>query len=396
MRLATRQAILEANRQLRRMVASLPSKQLVLVAVVELTAAVGVRVLTASHAAAPAISAEVEQGAITAPAARASDSSASGGKSVQFGGADASSGSEPFITRSGTQLLRGGQPYRFVGFNFYGFDGCEGYKYTDADIDAYFASLPAGSMTRTWAFQPYGFSRLDYALKSAAEHHQYMILVLAASGDNCDQDYPKSTAWYSTGYQANYIPWVKSIVAHYKDNPAVGMWEIMNEPGHGQGQNVTDADMKAFYDTAAATIKSIDKNHLVESGTLGEYVPGTTDYASLHSSPNIDVGSLHEYDYDDSDGEIISSHLAPTQKAMSSLNKPIIVGEMGLVADQTGCKTNLTTRANVFKQKFDGYFARGVAGVMIWDWSMRDTGCTYEVRPDDPTMNMIRSYVIPY
>jgi mannan endo-1,4-beta-mannosidase len=194
----------------------------------------------------------------------------------------------------------------------------------------------------------------------------------------------KTAAWYSSGYQTNYIPWVEKIVGEYKNNPAVGMWEIQNEPDIKELASASQVE--TFMNAAAAEIKSIDPNHLVESGANDVYSWGGS--CAPESSPNINVLSMHEYDYDQNK-QIVSSHLSGDLACATQYNKPLIVGEVG-VSSVTG-----SARATVFQEKFNQYLANGpVAGVNIWDYSP-ETGDQYAIKPGDPVIAMVDSYVAP-
>jgi mannan endo-1,4-beta-mannosidase len=141
------------------------------------------------------------------------------------------------------------------------------------------------------------------------------------------------------------------------------------------------AVMRVFFDETAALIKSLDPNRLVGTGAQAEYVSGTTDYAFVHGGPNIDVGSLHEYDYGFEDSRtIISGHFAPTLAAMNSINKPLYIGETGV--DLTNTCLTAQDRAGVLVQKFDGYLGGDAAGVLYWNWvSNPNTACGADVGP---------------
>lgn len=304
-----------------------------------------------------------------------------------------------FVQRQGRYLTLDGQPYRFVGFNAYGITGCAtGRPWTQAEIDAYLTSLPPASMTRTWAFQHFGVEQLELLVARAEAHGQKLILSLANADADCGEA-KKDNAWYAGGYRGQYLSWVRTVVSRFRNSPAIGMWEIMNEPGHKS--TVDDTTMKAFFDETAATIKEIDPYHLVSTGSMSEYTPGTNDFGYVHSGPNIDVGSLHEYDEDHND-QIISRHLPRTLTPLYQIDKPLIVGETGILAGTRGCPVSLEQRATMLQKEFDGYFLAGVAGVLVWNYtptprSSDDTSCKYEVRaPDpDPTIAMVRNYRMP-
>jgi len=299
-----------------------------------------------------------------------------------------------FLTRQGKNLMLDGQVFKFVGVNAFGLTGCRtGTPDTQAVMDSLFSSLRPHSITRTWAFQPQGLTGVDRVVATAARFDQKLILALADGANFCGDD-GHDTAFYAGGFRGAYFNWIRQVVPRYKNSPAVGIWEIMNEPGRGS----TNAAMRSFFDETAALIKSLDPNHLVGTGTLAEYVSGTTDYAFVHGGPNVDVGSLHEYDYPfENSRTIISGHLAPTVSAMSSINKPLYIGETGIGLTNT-C-VGAQERANVLIQKFDGYLSRGAIGILYWGWASNpDNGCDPFSGASDglgsPLMTAIKSYVV--
>lgn len=312
------------------------------------------------------------------------------------GPAFASGAPAGFVQRQGQHLTLDGRAYRFVGFNSFGITGCAtGTPWGQQELDTYFASLPPQSMTRTWAFEAYGVARLEPLVARAESHGQKLILTLANASADCGESL-KDNAWYQDGYRGAYLSWVRAVVGRFRDSPAIGMWEIMNEPGHLA--TVDSATMKSFLDGAAAVIKSADPLHLVSSGSMAEYTPGSTDFQLIHSGPDIDVGGLHEYDQDHSD-QIISRHLARTLTPLYRLGKPFIIAETGILAGP-GCPVSLSQRADMFRREFDGDFLSGVAGVLVWTYSpypRSDSACVHQVRaPDpDPTIAAVRGYTMP-
>ncbi len=291
-----------------------------------------------------------------------------------------------------------GAPYRFVGFNAFGMAGCAtGSPWSQNQLDTYLSQLPPRAMTRTWAFEHWGIGALDAIVASAQAHDQKLIFSLAGAskaGEGCEPD-TKDSAWYQSGYQGDYLSWVRTVVSRYSGSPAIGMWEIMNEPGNLS--TVDEPTLKAFLDSTAATIKGIDSYHLVESGAMAEYAPGNTDFGLLHSGPDIDVGSLHEYDYSSDDPLIVSHHLAHTLGALYAQDKPLIIGEVGITSGPD-CSISLSQRSAALRQKFDAYLLSGVAGLLVWNYTPNPgSDCGYSVRgmPVDPAVGMVASYVQP-
>lgn len=291
-----------------------------------------------------------------------------------------------FVTREGKNLLLNGSAYKFVGFNAYGMTGCYPRAWTQEELDAYFQSIPPASMTRTWAFEKQK-DNLDLVVTRAEANGQKIVMSLGNGLHNCeelgDDGAGRGAEWFQSGYKGAYLEWVKTTVAKYKDSPAVGMWEISNEGGHPD--NIDVSIMKPYYDDVAAVIKGIDANHLVSTGALAEYTyGGTANYEAIHSSPNIDVISFHEYD-----GTGISDHFGAVQTVSNDLNKPIMVGETGV----NDCEPD---RANILKAKFDGYLAGGASGVLLWNRDLTGDSCGFgAIGPEDETSTMVKNYVIP-
>ncbi|WP_158647201.1 cellulase family glycosylhydrolase [Actinoplanes sp. ATCC 53533] len=303
-----------------------------------------------------------------------------------------------FLTRSGRQLMLDGQPYKFVGVNAFGLTGCDGAltDTSEAGLDAYFASLRPKSITRTWAFKPFGLEVVDRVVAAAERHNQMVIFALADGANYCADD-GHDAAFYAGGFRGDYLTWVRSVVPRYRDSKAVAMWELMNEPKGASSDTV----MKTFFDETAAIIKSLDPNHLVSSGSQAAYVDGTNDYAYVHSGPDIDAGSLHEYDYDYQNSHtIVSGWFEPAIEGMNALDKPLYVGEVGVAAADTiaGCRSR-AARADVFRQKFDAYLNGGATGVLAWSYRTTKTeNCADSdatIYPADSYMAMAKSYDLP-
>lgn len=316
-----------------------------------------------------------------------------------------------FLTRSGTSLMLGGKAFKYAGMNAYGMSGCDNgsVAWTDAQLNDYFSRLAPNTITRTWAFQPYGTAALDRIVARAAAHNQKVIFSLADGRNDCEKDgwagsgQDKTVAWYTGGFRTNYLPWVREVVNRYKANPTVAMWELINEPGSWNNTAITNQIMRAFFDETAGVIKGIDGNHLVTTGALSADVNGTRDYAYVHGGSNIDVVSLHEYEYDYLEKNAITPAALPgLMTAARSINKPMIIGETGLWAGtaDNGCRTSVASRAGVIRQKLDAFLAvDGLAGAMVWGAVLYNPAehvdpadpCPYEFSVSDPSMPVVKA-----
>ena len=236
-----------------------------------------------------------------------------------------------FLYREGPRLMLDGKPYRSASFNACQFSGC-GHPYElfpDREIDSLMATLPPGMLIRTWAF-PGSEDRTARLLQMADRHGHKLLLTLGDGRSSCghhdgarDGDGSgKRPEWYADGYRREYLPHVRRMVEKFKDARGVGMWEILNEAG--------DADwrvIKRFYDTVAAEIKRIDPDHLVSTGSWAPWAYGGLEhFRELHAGPSIDVGCVHEYDYDFQEQNTIASpHVDVALQALHGLDKVLIV-----------------------------------------------------------------------
>ena len=302
-----------------------------------------------------------------------------------------------FLYREGRQLMLDGKPYRCVSFNSFHLCGCghDYQRFTEEQTEALFASLPANTIVRTWATPAFNH-RTGSLIKLAEKHDIKLILSLGDGRSSCghfdgapDGDNSgKTQEWYESGFRREYLPHVIEMATRYKDSPAIAMWEIINEPGEADWAAIRD-----FLHEVAAVIKRHDPNHLVESGTFAGWAyNGYENYRAMHDSPHIDVGNLHEYDYNYQQSNTIESpHFEPCLKAMYDLDKPLIVGETGIEGGD-GCRTSRTRRAEAMHEKFDVYIGMGASVVLVWNLAREDRSCGFTFGLDDPMLEMIVAY----
>jgi hypothetical protein len=326
-----------------------------------------------------------------------------------------------FVTASGTNLMLDGNVVKFIGYDAYGMEGCwnglGGSPWTNAQLDTYFASLPADGLTRIWTPESYGTSVLSNIVTQASKYNQHLVLSLGNDDGNCDPtaDDPGQSAepmsFYQGGWKTQYVAWVNKIVPLFANNPTIAMWEIANEPG--QAFSVTTATMESYMSGAAAAIKADAPKQLVESGFNDTANAGgsVADYEAVQSSPNLNVISFHDYAYDYEGKAMLSGHFTDAQQAAKALNKPFIVGEVGVEAGSSSCASYLTQsqRVTYFETKANDYLkgigpsgsgSPAASGVMFWDYVPEGPGATcskynYDITPTDPVVSMVQRYVAP-
>lgn len=333
----------------------------------------------------------------------------------------------PFVRRDGTTLTLGGRPYRFVGINIYMAasggtpSSCGGELYPDIRVPL--SNMPSGIVFRFWAFQNFfvsnghfDWTNMDHVLAIAAAHGDKAIPVLANQYDYCD-GHTKDLGWYENGYrseigQGDIVPYeryVSAVVARYANNPAIAMWQLINE---GEAVNADGncnepaalGALLAFSRTVGGLVHRLDPRHLVSLGTIAGYSgsgqqwcgAANGDYQTLMSSPGNDVCDFHDYGYPtDPMGMPVAPNLATAIQMCHADGKPIMVAETGIYASNEDA---LARRAAEFDSKFKAQFQAGVVGELIWTWEVKpayvlpEGDPDYGVFPRDPSLGVLSRF----
>ncbi len=132
----------------------------------------------------------------------------------------------------------------------------------------------------------------------------------------------------------------------YKDDVAIMAWELANEP-----RPMRPAAVPAYLEwigASARLIKSLDKNHLVTTGTEGDIgTEGMRYFSFIHSNKNIDYATIHIWPKnwgwfnDTSIAKSADTIYSNTKKfiqrhvtAMEKIDKPLVIEEFGLPRDE--------------------------------------------------------------
>lgn len=130
-------------------------------------------------------------------------------------------------------------------------------------------------------------------------------------------------SWIASGYQTNYLPFVRSIVGRFANHPGVFAWEIANE----LKSEASYSSAKAFYQRMVAEIKAIDRNHLVAPGIISTNWLGITSDAerdAFYRDTGLDYVTIHSGGGNNSHNELLDVQVA------RRLGKPLVVEETGM------------------------------------------------------------------
>ncbi len=325
-----------------------------------------------------------------------------------------------FISANGTHLSLDGAPFRFSGLNVYNAnsDGWCWFQYSDAQFDQALSDMgPGTNVIRAWFFQPLAttpsgqrdWTRFDRTLQIAGQHGIRVIVTLTDQWGECGATSTspyKDRAWYESGYATDVLPdstvpyrdWVSEVVTRYKDNPNVAFWQLINEaevnevvggvpqpcpPGNGPADI-----LRTWAQDVGGLVKSIDPNHLVSLGTIGSGQCGAqgAQYQYVHDIPQIDLCEFHDYGAPNVGipGDQFNG-LQVRLNQCAAINKPLFVGEAGIIPDDVG--GTLQDRADAFAAKMRAQFDAGVVGFLAWAWSsLGSTTNNYDVGPGDPAL----------
>ena len=216
--------------------------------------------------------------------------------------------------------------------------------------------------------------------------------------------FPDMTAGFYADHRAValYRDYVRAVVGRtnrvtgqaYADDPTIMAWQLANEPRPGGSDAVALANLPAFYrwvaDTAAL-IKTIDRHHLVSTGSEGlkgcieradivaaEHRLAGIDYLTTHVWPlnwswidaknlaaTYDAGAAKVQDY-------IDQHV----RIATRIGKPLVIEEFGYPRDGGSYDPAATTRLKdrFYRQVYGAVEASAdaggpIAGSSFWAWS---------------------------
>lgn len=341
-----------------------------------------------------------------------------------------SSPADDFVERDGARFTLDGEPFRFVGYNLYDAAASDRYSCRPAsriapeDLQDHFRWLhdEAGvTVVRFWAYQTYtdsgrDFSAVDDVVDAARATGIRLIPVLEDGPGDCstgEPGVPLSEAdngnWFSAGYREPYgnarlsfRDYARVVAEHYRDEPVILAWMLVNEAEttarDAQGRSV----LVSFAGDVAGLVQSVDPNHLVTLGTQGNGAPGGSgaDFREVYNQADLDFVEVHDWGRYGSDTEAMpgaetdgtlpaagsptcSSLTAPIACSFAiaaDLDKPIVVGEVGISADDAAGRGR---RAELVRAKAQAAFDAGASGYLVWHYGTEQTDGYDVVRSED-------------
>jgi mannan endo-1,4-beta-mannosidase len=297
-----------------------------------------------------------------------------------------------FVTVSDGKFMLGGQPYYFVGTNFWqgmnlAVDGPGGDRERLAEELDHLRALGVTNlrvmaasegpdtepyrmtpalMTAPGEYNESVLDGLDYLLAQIGARDMHAVMVLnnywqwsggmgqyVSWSQGTTIPYPGDWGVFMR-YVANFYAcdqcqtWYRDHIAMlvnrtnpytglaYRDDPAIFAWELANEP-----RRYPDA----WIDDTAAYIKSLDPNQLVTTGSEGTPPGEGQDFIATHDGPDIDYATIHIWPqnwgwYDpmnpstsDEAETRAREYFRAHEEDAWDLRKPLVLEEFGLARD---------------------------------------------------------------
>jgi aryl-phospho-beta-D-glucosidase BglC (GH1 family) len=119
-----------------------------------------------------------------------------------------------------------------------------------------------------------GFQRIDSLVEWCRESELYLILDMhdapgGQTGDNIDDSYGYPWLLVSGKSQGLFVEIWKKIAAHYKNEPVILGYDLLNEPiatHFKEDMEMLNANLEPLYMKAVEAIREVDTNHIVLLG----------------------------------------------------------------------------------------------------------------------------------
>lgn len=245
---------------------------------------------------------------------------------------------------------------------------------TRADID-YIASTGANTIRLPFHYKLFtdedymgltsaqdGFARVDSVVEWCRANGLYLILDMhdapgGQTGDNIDDSYGYPWLMESERSQQQFCDIWRQIADHYKDEPVILGYELINEPIAHYFDNLDELNSKLqpLQKRAVAAIREVDPHHIILIGAPqwnSNFQPlDDTDY-----DPQL-MFTCHRYG-GPATAEAIQSYIDFRDRS----NRPMYMGELGHNSDQ-------------WQADFVNVLEANNIGYTFWPYKKRDSSC---------------------
>ena len=238
-----------------------------------------------------------------------------------------------------------------------------------------------------------GFRHLDRAIEALAQHGVYSIVDLHALPGSQNQHWHSDNPthvpafWQHRHFQDRVVHIWEAIADHYRDNPWVAGYNLLNEPAD-ESRSVVGP----FYRRLVAAIRAVDPDHVVfldgntyatEFDVFDE--PFENAVYTLHDYVPAGLGRSPHYSREEAEQKFLER-----SAYARSTGTPILVGEFGPI--YTGDEARDARLRGILADQLDLY-RRHQASWALWMYKDIGRQGLVSVRPDTPYRRRFDDFV---
>lgn len=213
---------------------------------------------------------------------------------------------------------------------------------------------------------------IDQLRPEMLEHLHFVVREAAARGLLSIVSFFPFKKEFRPEWYARMQAHLEAVVSSFVNDPAIAMWDLMNEPDHMWALydgGVTAGDVSKWALRMFSAVKAADPSHLVTVGLAGHFLDKKV-FAADELLPFVDVISFHFY------GELTG--LPPVfERARAGVQKPLVLQEIGV--------TSLYESDDEAVQKLDAICQQAAAsslnGVGVWELLDHPVGSVAHLSP---------------
>ncbi len=231
------------------------------------------------------------------------------------------------------------------------------------------------------------FDRLDWVVTNAWQRGIYTIIDLhgVPGGQSTDQSTGRinqNEYWNSASDQSQTLLIWTNLASHFKNNPAVAGYDLINEP---QGTPGSAALWSAYVGIYRA-IRAIDPNHIIfMEGTYGSWNWSMLPDPAIYGWTNV-VYEMHEYQWGSTSSASgvkagIDNQVTDFQNHQS-WNVPAYIGEFNAFGTGTDTWRYAAQQFNAHDMSWSTWAYKATHGSVPDSWGLYDPVGTWPATPD--------------
>jgi len=233
-------------------------------------------------------------------------------------------------------------------------------------------------------WRPDAFTMLDWVVSEAAARGIYTIIDMhgVVGGQSTSQDTGRqntNTYWNSSADQAATDQLMMNIAAHYRDNPNVAAYDLMNEPMSAPNLQAPVTAQNDLYHA----VRSQDPTHIcIFEGTFGSWNWNMLPSPSTFGWTNV-IYEMHEYQWSGTASAVENGAINQVNqfKSHQSFNVPDYIGEFNDFGNPT----------SVWQFTMNQYNSNNINWT-VWAYkSTKGNWGLYETRSNTPPIPNIQS-----